>query len=180
MDVWNMTPDRPFSFVTDGKSDNLIGCHVKEQDRKSKSMGLLQVPMDYQCRTYQTNPIPAIGVESDTKRECDGRNSHGGSFLTINFWSHFQVIVELNYFFWYIWGIVYNLSLFGTFYQNSALTSIWLNSTGNENVTDGRQTWRTEPSDLLIFNREVINKNVQHFKNPSRNSKTIPLITRNT
>ena len=69
---------RPFSFVTDGKSDNLIGFIVKQQDRNLKFVGLLQVPMDYQCRTYQTNPIPARGGESDMKRERDGRNSHGG------------------------------------------------------------------------------------------------------
>ena len=51
---------------------------MKEQDRKLKSVGQLQVPVDYQCRTYQTNPIPAFVGESDTKEERDGRNSHGG------------------------------------------------------------------------------------------------------
>ena len=75
---------RPFSFVTDGKSDNSNGSPVICLGGRFKYMSQLQLPMDYLCRTHQTNPISAPGKESDTKKERDGRNSHGRLFLTIN------------------------------------------------------------------------------------------------
>ena len=49
---------RPFSFVTDGKSDNLNGSLVARLGGRIKFRGLLQLPMDK--LTWHRKPAPSV------------------------------------------------------------------------------------------------------------------------